>query len=112
MIFRTIQKSDLPSFIDRLIQDMEVVGVREKVEGKYEFAPLESSSQFCLDYDVSLLSPKKFIYPSRETLLRFKTGEKISCDPVLESNPRAIIGIHPYDLKGIAQLDRIFADAN
>ena len=112
MTFRTIQKKDLPPFIDRLIQTLEVVGVREKVEGKYEFAPLESSSQLCLDYDVTLLSPKKYILPSRETLLRFKTGEKVSCEPVLESRPRAIVGIHPYDLKGIAQLDRIFADAN
>ncbi len=40
MTFRTIQKKDLLPFIDRLIQAMEVGGVREKVEGKYEFAPL------------------------------------------------------------------------
>ena len=79
MTFRTIQKKDLPPFVYRLIQAMEVVGVREKVEGKYEFVPLESSSQLCLDYDVTLLSPKKYILPPRETLLRFKTGEKVSC---------------------------------
>ncbi len=112
MTFRTIQKKDLPPFIDRLIQAMEVVGVREKVEGKYEFAPLESSSQLCLDYDVTLLSPKKYILPSRDTLLRFKIGEKPDCEAVVESRPRAIVGIHPYDLKSIAQLDRVFADAN
>jgi sulfhydrogenase subunit beta (sulfur reductase) len=112
MTFRTIQKKDLLSFIDHLIQAMEVVGVREKSEGKYEFAPLDSSSQLCLDYDVTLLSPKKYLFPSRETLLHFRTGEKVSCEPVLESRPRAIVGIHPYDLKGIAQLDRIFAETN
>ena len=112
MSFRTIQKQDLPPFIDRLIQVMEVVGVREKVEGKYEFAPLDSAAQLCLDYDVTLLSPKKYILPSRETLLRFKTGEQVSVEPVLESRPLAIVGVHPYDLKSIAQLDRIFGDAN
>ncbi len=64
MTFRTIEKKNLPPFIDRLIKAMEVVGVREKVEGKYEFAPLDSASQLCLDYDVTLLSPKKYFLPS------------------------------------------------
>jgi|GEM_PF-2645139 len=75
MTFRTIQKKDLPPFIDHLIQTMEVVGVREKVEGKYEFAPLESSSQLCLDYDVTLLSPKKYILPSRDPVAFQDRGE-------------------------------------
>jgi ferredoxin len=112
MTFRTIEKKNFSPFIENLIQAMEVVGVREKVEGKYEFAPLESPSQLRLDYDVTLLSPKKYLLPSRETLLRFKTGKAVSCETALESRPLAIVGVHPYDIKGIAQLDRIFADAN
>jgi sulfhydrogenase subunit beta (sulfur reductase) len=112
MTFRTIEKKNFSPFIENLIQAMEVVGVREKVEGKYEFTPLESPSQLRLDYDVTLLSPKKYLLPSRETLLRFKTGKAVSCEPALGSRPLAIVGVHPYDLKGIAQLDRIFADAN
>jgi ferredoxin len=112
MTLRTIEKKDFPPFIDNLIKAMEVVGVREKVEGKYEFAPLDSASQLCLDYDVTVLSPKKYLLPPRETLLRFKTGKPVQCEPVLESRPLAIVGVHPYDLKAISQLDRIFADAN
>ncbi len=112
MTFRTIEKKNFSTFVDRLIQAMEVVGVREKVKGKYEFAPLESSSQLCLDYDVTVLPPKKYFLPPRETLLRFKTGATVSCEPVIEAKPLAVIGVHPYDLKAIAQLDRIFADAN
>ena len=112
MTLRTIEKKDFPPFIDNLIKAMEVVGVREKVEGKYEFAPLDSASQLCLDYDVTVLSPKKYLLPPLETLLRFKTGKPVQCEPVLESRPLAIVGVHPYDLKAISQLDRIFADAN
>ena len=91
MTFRTIEKKNFSPFIENLIQAMEVVGVREKVEGKYEFAPLESPSQLRLDYDVTLLSPKKYLLPSRETLLRFKTGKAVSCEPALESRPLAIV---------------------
>jgi hypothetical protein len=61
MTFRTIEKKNFPPFIEKLMPAMEVVGVREKVEGKYEFALLESPSQLCLDYDVTLLSPKKIL---------------------------------------------------
>ncbi len=112
MIFRTIAKKDFPPFIDHLIQAMEVAGVREKVPGKYEFAPLDSSSQLCLDYDVTLLPPKKYLLPPREALLKFKTGRAVSCEAVMESRPLALVGVHPYDIKAIAQMDRIFADSN
>jgi len=112
MTFRTIEKKNFPPFIDNLIKAMEVVGVREKAEGKYEFAALGSASQLRLDYDVTVLSPKKYLLPPRETLLRFKTGKPVHCEPVLESQPLAIVGVHPYDLKATSQLDRIFADAN
>jgi len=112
MTFRTVEKKNFPPFIDSLIQATEVVGVREKVEGKYEFAPLESSSQLALDYDVTLLSPKKFLFPPLETLMKFQISPTVSCQPVLESRPLVIVGIHPYDIKAIGQLDRIFADAN
>jgi ferredoxin len=112
MTFRTIEKKDFSSFIDRLIQEMEVVGVREKIQGKYEFAPLESSGQLCLDYDVTILPPKKYFLPPRETLLRFKTSPDVICEPVFEAQPRVLVGVHPYDLKAIAQLDRIFSDGH
>ncbi|MBI5969341.1 MAG: 4Fe-4S dicluster domain-containing protein [Deltaproteobacteria bacterium] len=112
MTFRTLEKKNFPLFIENLMGAMEVVGVRERIEGKYEFAPLESPSQLCLDYDVTIFSPKKYILPPRETLLKFKMGKVVSCEPVLESRPLAIVGVHPYDIKGIAQLDRIFAEAN
>ena len=63
MTLLTIEKKNFSSFIDKMMPAMEVVGVREPVEGKYEFARLESSSQLCLDYDVTLLSPKKYFLP-------------------------------------------------
>jgi len=112
MTFRTIEKKNFPTFMESLIQAMEVVGVREKVEGKYEFAPLASSAQLCLDYDVTLLSPKKYLLPPREALVKFQTGKSVSWEAVLESRPLAVVGVHPYDIKSIAQLDRIMADGH
>jgi sulfhydrogenase subunit beta (sulfur reductase) len=110
MTLQTIEKKKFSPFIENLIQTMEVVGVQEKVGGKYEFAPLESPLPLRLDYDVTLLPPKKVLLPPRETLWQFKLGQEVSCAPTLESQTLAIFGVHPYDLKAILQMDRIFAD--
>ncbi|MBI4495768.1 MAG: 4Fe-4S dicluster domain-containing protein [Deltaproteobacteria bacterium] len=110
MTQRVIEKSDLPLFLEDLMAVMEVVGVQEKVEGKYDFAPLESPAQLCLDYDVTALPPKRYLLPPRETLVRFQRSREPQGEAVLEKKPLAIIGIHPYDLKAIALLDRIFED--
>ncbi len=104
-----LEKRDLLPFLENIMSSMEVVGVREKVAGKYEFALLDSPGQLCLDYDVTILPPKKYLLPSRETIFQFQIGQEVNCRPVFENKPRAIVGIHSYDLKAINQLDRIFA---
>ena len=111
MTLRTVEKKNFPPFIEHLLGAMEVVGVQEILPGKYAFAPLEAASQLCLDYDVALPSPKKYLLPPREALLRFKTGKEPTVQPVLEGKPLALVGVHPYDIKAISQMDRIFADS-
>lgn len=110
MRLESLKKNDLLPFLENLMNSMEVVGVKEKVSGKYEFAVLESPAQLCLDYDVTILPPKKYFLPPRETIFKFQIGPELKCQPVFENKERAIVGIHAYDLKAINQLDRIFAD--
>lgn len=110
MSLQILEKKDLLPFLENLMSSMEVVGVKEKVAGKYEFAVLDSPTQLCLDYDVTVLPPKKYLLPPRETIFQFQIGQGTTCTPVFEEKPRAIVGIHPYDLKAICQLDRIFSD--
>jgi len=112
MYFCAIEKQDVPPFIGNLARSIDVVGVQEKATGKFEFAPLEDVSRLCLDYDVAILPPKKYLLPPKETLLKFKRGNGGDCQPVLGGKPLAIVGVHPYDIKAIGQLDRIFAEGN
>lgn len=110
MTLQTLEKENLQAFLKNLMSSMEVVGVKEKLEGKYEFAPLESPAELRLDYDVTILPPKKYLLPPRETIFHFQIEPNVKCTPVFAREPRAIVGIHPYDLKAINQLDRIFAN--
>ena len=107
---KTISKSNLSEFVDALIRKKaaeEVIGVKAK-DNKYAFGPLTSASELCLDYDVTLLPPKKYFLPQKETVLKFKLGNATSAEPVVEAKSIILIGIHPYDIKAIELLDAVY----
>ncbi|MFW6142102.1 MAG: 4Fe-4S dicluster domain-containing protein [Candidatus Saliniplasma sp.] len=106
---KTISKKDFEGFVENLIQDdpREVIGVQEK-GNKYVFDILEKAEDLRLDYDVTILPPKKYFTPQRETLLKYKV--KDGHEAVNEVTPRIILGIHPYDLEAIRQMDKVFSE--
>ncbi len=108
---KIIKKDDLDSFVDELIVNdpREVVGVKER-GNKYVFDTLRSSEELRLDYDVTILPPKKYFLPQRETLLKFRSNDKIKAEPENDVIERIILGIHPYDLIAIQQMDRVFSE--
>ncbi len=108
---KIINEKDFDDFVENLIQtdEWEVDGVRSK-DSKYVFDRLSKPEELELDYDVTILPPKKYFMPQRETLVQYKTGDRLGQEEVNEVTPRVIIGIHPYDLVAIAQMDRVFAD--
>lgn len=105
----TITKENLTTFVDGLVKKGGCVGVTKK-EGKFAFAPLKRASDLALDYDVALLPPKKYIMPQWETLVKFNARPEVKVEEVFESPELTIIGIHPYDLKAINQLDHLFEE--
>ena len=109
MEYKTIGKRDFRDFVNRLIQgDHEINGVVRKGTA-FVYDTLVDTSDLCLDYDETLLPPKKYFLPVKETLLTFKTGDPSSYHESVEAEPRIIIGIHPWDLAAIALLDKAFS---
>ncbi|MFW6145067.1 MAG: 4Fe-4S dicluster domain-containing protein [Candidatus Natronoplasma sp.] len=108
---KTITKDNFESFVDKLIdsEDKEIVGVQSK-GSKFVFDKLDSSGELRLDYDVTILPPKKYFMPQRESLVKYKTDGDLKMEEVNEVVPRIIIGIHPYDLIAIEQMDKVFSD--
>ena len=109
---KLIDHSDFQALIDDLIASdpREVVGVQEDGQ-QYVFDRLESASDLALEYDVTVLSPKKYFMPQRETLLKYRRTDddyEMRADP--DSTGTIVVGVHPYDLIAIEQLDKIFID--
>ncbi len=109
---KTISKADLNNFINKLIEDKnyEVVGVKSKGK-RYVFDQLENASELRLDHDVTIIPPKKYFLPQYETLMKYDLEKQFEVKPNTEIKPRIIVGIHPYDVIALEQMDKVYLDS-
>ena len=108
---KIISKEDFRSFVNALIDadSWNVVGVKAR-GNKFAFAPLEFADELRLDYDVTLLPPKKYFFPQRETLFTYDLADGFSTKNPEETKPMVIIGVHPYDIVALLHMDEIFRE--
>ena len=108
MSLTLIEKQDLPSFIRRLLPLYRVGGPVE-ANGGYAFKIIDDPAELRLDYPTTILPPKKFLLPTKETLFEFDN----SSDEGVKSpriDPRTVIfGVHTCDLHAIQLLDKVFS---
>jgi NAD(P)H-flavin reductase/formate hydrogenlyase subunit 6/NADH:ubiquinone oxidoreductase subunit I len=108
---RIISKEDFANFVGSLIQDdsLNTIGVKSK-GNKFAFGKLESASELHLDYDVTLLPPKKYFFPQRETLVKYNVANGFFAQDSANLKPMVIIGVHPYDIVALLHMDEIFRE--
>ncbi|MDO9333744.1 MAG: 4Fe-4S dicluster domain-containing protein [Dehalococcoidales bacterium] len=106
-----VSKQSFKSLVNNLIKITDVYGVKAK-RGKYVYDSISSANELALNYDVTVLPPTAYLFPPRETILKFKLGDGSKSEPVTNNTPRAIIGVHPYDIKAIEMLDEAFITTN
>ena len=103
-----IASSDFGGFVDSMIGATRVVAPVAK-RAKFVFGELERSEDLRLDYDVTMLPPKKVFFPPVQDLVRFDGSGVSGCiDPV----PTVLFGVHFYDVKGIDMTDYLFRERN
>jgi sulfhydrogenase subunit beta (sulfur reductase) len=106
MSVKKIGKEAFVNFIDSLIKTEKVIGVQAKGE-RFDFAMLASAKELRLDYDVTLLPPKRFFQPTSEVLLTFEMEGKYKSK--FEDERFILLGVHPYDVAAISQMDKLFS---
>lgn len=114
---KIITTEELTNFINGIIESgTETYGVVDKEPdgafGKFNYARLGRAENLRLDYDVTIHPPKTFFTPPREKLLNFKLKPEIKVSAVFETNKRVIVGVHPYDMIAINQMDEVWKDSN
>jgi len=109
MLPKVIEKKDLRNFAEALIAEGSVVAPVRRGR-KYVFEEVESFDEISLDYDTTILSPRKYFYPQEETVLKYRLGGEPGPEPVNEFKPRVIFGIHPCDIAATWLLDEVFSE--
>jgi sulfhydrogenase subunit beta (sulfur reductase) len=103
-----LKESGLSEFVRKLMATKPVIGPVAK-KRLFMFAELEAPEELRLDYDVSMLPPKKAIFPVRQNLVEFeKDGYQSSIRP----REQVLLGVHFYDIKAIDMLDLFFREGH
>ena len=106
MSYKIMPKSVFLDWVDRLRREYRVVGPQDK-HGHFIFDEIETTDDLHLVYPPTELPPKKYIFPTREVLLRYNLdGSRIEANVTAE--PTVIIGIHTCDLHAVKLLDHVF----
>ena len=109
MTAKKLTQQAFDRFIDAVIQSNQVMGVQVKGE-TFDYAPLTCAADLRLDYDVTLQSPKQYVLPQCETLMTYQIGG--AYQSVHEHEPLVLVGVHPYDVVAINQMDKLFSQDN
>jgi len=109
MNLKKLSKNVLVSFVNELLSTERVEAVQVKGD-KFDFGLLESAKDLRLDYDVTILPPKKYFQPPVETLMTYETAERYKSH--YDNEKFILLGVHPYDMAAINQMDRLFSQDN
>jgi len=109
MMVKKLSKQAWLQLVDQWIKSHNVIGVQAKGD-YFDFAPLKSAKDLRLDYDVTLQPPKKYFLPPKETLLTFELDG--GYQSAFDEEPFILVGVHPYDMVAINQMDELFRQDN
>jgi sulfhydrogenase subunit beta (sulfur reductase) len=96
-------------FFASVVQQFGEVHAPVEQDGKFVFKRLSRWSEARLDYDRTILPPKKYTLPPRETLFQYRAGQGYI--PSIEGLDKRIVlmGVHACDVYGLNLLDQVFS---
>jgi len=104
-----LPKADLEGFVADLQKEYNVFGPVAK--GKdFVFDAVSAASELRLDYDTTILPPKKYFHRPVETLFGFEGPVDISGEGEKLERKQLLFGVHPCDLNALLSLDKVFLE--
>jgi sulfhydrogenase subunit beta (sulfur reductase) len=122
MNIQVLPKEALDKWVELLGNEFRIMGPKRRLGAEVGFAggnkqfpgehflfdELQGGHELELSYPTTVLPPKKFFLPQKETLFKFKENGR-TIDPQLDERPTVIFGIHTCDLHAILLIDQIFS---
>lgn len=99
---------DKLDYFASVVQSFGEVHAPVEQDGKFVFRRLARWSEARLDYDRTILPPKKYFLPPRETLFRFKPGSGYVPFAGDAETRIVLFGVHACDVYALNILDMVF----
>ena len=109
MKYGIIKKSDLKVWFDSLKQKGKIYGPKRK-ENSFVFRPVKEFDEMSLVYIPTILPPKKYYFPQKEFLFKFKIDPFKTAKAIDSFEEFILFGVHTCDIAGIQCMDVIFND--
>ena len=111
MTLQVISTDGIQSLLANLMKQGRVVAPHERPgEQQYVFDELKDPADAVLAYTSTVLPPKKYAFPPKETLVHYELGDQPSAIAVADAEPLTVFGVHTCDIYSLLALDVAFAD--
>ncbi|NQU41130.1 MAG: 4Fe-4S dicluster domain-containing protein [Lentisphaerae bacterium] len=101
-----LSDQNLSAFVEGLMSKYPVIAPVAK-RSRFVFEKLVDASELRLDYDTTILPPKKVFFPAKQDLIHFDQHGFTCC---IDPTEQVLLGAHPHDIKGIAMSDIFYSD--
>ncbi|MCS7203984.1 MAG: 4Fe-4S dicluster domain-containing protein [Thermodesulfovibrio sp.] len=108
--YKIIEKYLIKEFVNRLFPISKVVAPVYKGFGNYVFEEIKSEENVTFKYIPTILPPKKYLLPKKETILEFKKNQELIIQPVVEYENLILFGVHTCDIAGFKCLNKVMSD--
>lgn len=105
----TIEKKKLELILKAFQKDFKVYGpIKPGFDSSFD--EIKSINDLNLEYKSTVIPPKKYFLPPRETLFEFKIEKgKYEIKEIIDTEKFVLFGVHPCDVNAILKLDRFFS---
>ena len=104
MLYRVMDKQELPKLVRAFMKSFEVVAP-VKSGNTYIFDVIDSPDDIVIDYPQTASSPKKYLFPPNEVMMRYDAEMNCVVDYAERIRPRVVFGVHTCDINAINRLD-------
>ena len=104
-----IDKGKIQILLEGLLKDFKVYGpIKPGLDSS--FNEIKSINDLHLEYQSTIIPPKKYFLPPKEILFEFKIENgKFETKENADNEKFVLFGVHPCDVNAILKLDRLFS---
>ena len=108
--FQVLRKEDFDPFVSRLAGLGKLVAPVAREAGAFSFEEVRRAERISLEHTPTILPPKKYFLPQRETLLEYDLHQGARTEALCSCEEITLFGVHTCDLLAIHCLNMVFLE--